>query len=149
MRTMKTKSIIVVIALIISFLGCNAQNETKQADFLELTGPYLGQKPPGMIPEIFAPGIVSSKEYVESNCVIWDDGNHILFFRINVGKLETTLSSNIWDTLRKTDEWGGPTLLHFISPDAKTMYYNYFGHVPAGSKARTSPLFVKHNLNNK
>jgi hypothetical protein len=35
----------------------------KPNDFPKLTGPYLGQKPPGMKPEIFAPGIVSTGMY--------------------------------------------------------------------------------------
>jgi hypothetical protein len=29
---------------------------SQQRDFPKLTGPYLGQKPPGMMPEVFAPG---------------------------------------------------------------------------------------------
>ena len=29
-------------------------------EFPVLEGPYLGQKPPGMIPKIFAPGIIST-----------------------------------------------------------------------------------------
>ena len=62
---MNTKSIIVIIVLIISFIGCNAQNEKKEADFPELTGPYLGQKPPDSKAELFAPGIVSTVEYTE------------------------------------------------------------------------------------
>ena len=47
--------IIAVIMSILPFFGCNAQNEKKEADFPELKGPYLGQKQPGMKPEIFAP----------------------------------------------------------------------------------------------
>jgi hypothetical protein len=33
----------------------------QQKDFPKLTGPYLGQKPPGKTPEIFAPGIISTE----------------------------------------------------------------------------------------
>ena len=55
---MKTKSIIVVIVLIISFMVCNAQSK-KEADFTELESPYLGQNPPGKIAEIFAPEILT------------------------------------------------------------------------------------------
>ena len=33
---------------------------TRKDDFSLLKGPYLGQKPPGMTPEIFAPGIIST-----------------------------------------------------------------------------------------
>jgi len=32
---------------------------SQQTDFPKLTGPYLGQKPPGMTPEIFAPGLTT------------------------------------------------------------------------------------------
>jgi len=34
-------------------------------DWPVLKGPYLGQKPPGIIPEIFAPGIISSPDHKE------------------------------------------------------------------------------------
>ena len=33
---------------------------TNQNDFPVLKGPYLGQEPPGMTPEVFAPGIIST-----------------------------------------------------------------------------------------
>lgn len=32
-------------------------------DLSKLKGPYLGQKPPGMTPTLFAPGIVSRIDY--------------------------------------------------------------------------------------
>jgi len=56
---MKIKSIIIAIVLIISFSVCSAQNDKKKDHFPVLKGPYLGQKPPGMTPEIFAPGIIN------------------------------------------------------------------------------------------
>ena len=79
---MKTKSMIVVIALIISFLGCNAQNEKKEVDFPELKGHYLGQKPPGMIPKLFAPDILkpqSGKNGVHSSPSFSTDGTEMYF----------------------------------------------------------------------
>ena len=33
-----------------------------EEDFPILKGPYLGQKPPGTMPEVFAPGIISVDE---------------------------------------------------------------------------------------
>lgn len=44
-------------------------------------GPYLGQKPPGMIPEIFAPGIISTAKE-ELNSVFSLDGREFYFTRI-------------------------------------------------------------------
>ena len=68
---MKPKSIIAAIVLIISTMGCTAQNEKKEADFPELKGPYLGQKPPGMTPEIFAPGVISRDDYFEHSAAVF------------------------------------------------------------------------------
>jgi hypothetical protein len=44
-----------------------------KVDFPVLKGPYLGQKPPGMIPKLFAPGIVSTGIY-ETSLVFSPDG---------------------------------------------------------------------------
>jgi hypothetical protein len=44
-------------------------------------GPYLGQKPPGMKPEIFAPGIVSIKQGHEFSCTFSADGTEFYFNR--------------------------------------------------------------------
>ncbi len=55
---MKTiSSSIVLLLSIITF----SSNSYAQDEFPVLEGPYLGQKPPGLIPEVFAPGIISIK----------------------------------------------------------------------------------------
>ena len=38
----------------------------QQTDFPKLAGPYLGQKPPGMTPVIFAPGIIATEFHEHS-----------------------------------------------------------------------------------
>jgi ankyrin repeat protein len=48
--------------------------ETSAPHFPQLNGPYLGQKPPGRTPEIFAPGIVSAAFSMHSNVVFSPDG---------------------------------------------------------------------------
>jgi len=50
----------------------------KQKDFPILKGPYLGQKPSGMSPEIFAPGMVST-ELEEFGCSFTPDGTEVYF----------------------------------------------------------------------
>ncbi len=40
---------------------------------------YLGQQPPGVIPELFAPGIVSTGLHEHSAVLITPDGNDIFF----------------------------------------------------------------------
>ncbi len=46
------------------FVNCHVQHR----DFPVLKGPYLGQKPLGLKPEVFAPGIVSTKAYELHGC---------------------------------------------------------------------------------
>lgn len=48
--------VLIALALQSTFIFC----QNVQKDFPVLKGPYLGQKPPGMTPELFAPGIVST-----------------------------------------------------------------------------------------
>ncbi|UCE07566.1 MAG: PD40 domain-containing protein [bacterium] len=91
-----------------------------QADFSVLKGPYLGQKPPGMIPEIFAPGIVK-------NCPSFNlDGNE-LYFR---GQKK----DGILFMLCKNGEWTVPKIATFssekysdlnpyLSPDGKYLFF--------------------------
>jgi WD40-like Beta Propeller Repeat len=49
--------------------------------FPVLSGPYLGQKPPGTTPEIFAPGIVSSAEFIDFKGAFSPDGREYYFYR--------------------------------------------------------------------
>lgn len=51
-----------------------------RGDFPELTGPYLGQKPPGNIPELFAPGIVSREGYFEHSAAIFSPDNREVYW---------------------------------------------------------------------
>ncbi len=55
------KTIIFHLALTLVFGPVFAQES--EHDFPVLKGPYLGQKPPGMTPEVFAPGLISTEEY--------------------------------------------------------------------------------------
>jgi len=46
-----------------------------------IRGQYLGQKPPGMTPELFAPEVVSSGENFENGCTFSTDGKEFYFGR--------------------------------------------------------------------
>jgi hypothetical protein len=50
--------------------------------FPHLEGPYLGQQPPGKIPELFAPGIVSTGHDELFGCLT-PDGRYIFMFGIH------------------------------------------------------------------
>lgn len=75
-----------------------------------LKGPYLGQKPPGPRPEVFAPGIVNTSEN-EYSITFAPDGREIYFSRGGTGTL----------VCRWTEEgWTAPAVIHLIDEQHTT-----------------------------
>lgn len=72
---MKKKAIFILMMLFILLTAISSA----PIEFPVLKGPYLGQKPPGMIPEIFAPGIISTKEKYELNSVFSPQGDEFYY----------------------------------------------------------------------
>jgi len=58
MNMSKIRIVSIIVLAVLVTRPVAAQN--KIADFQVLKGPYLGQKPPGITPEIFAPGIITT-----------------------------------------------------------------------------------------
>ncbi|WP_193164869.1 TolB family protein [Microbulbifer hainanensis] len=76
------KGICISTILILSFLTMSSNSFSK--DKIEtLKGPYLGQKVPGSVPEIFAPGIVNTKEHREIEGMFAPGMNAFYFVRGN------------------------------------------------------------------
>jgi len=67
-------SLTILFSLLFAFIS-----HAQQSDFLFLKGLYLGQKPPGMTPEIFAPGIISMGYFERS--VVFSPSQDELFFQ--------------------------------------------------------------------
>jgi hypothetical protein len=97
-------------------------------------GPYLGQKPPGDVPELFAPGIVSSVYWEHSGAVFTPDGKELFWSRaINEGRNPRIIV--IMHMKQENGVWTQPELAPFnfidatynhinsISPDGKRLYY--------------------------
>jgi len=110
--------------LILTFGISQAQDKSK--DFLVLKGSYLGQKKPGMIPELFAPGIVSTGAS-EYSAAFTPDGKEFYF----------ALSGPPYDVImfmKQNDEgWTRPQVAPFsgrytdydinLSPDGKKIFF--------------------------
>ena len=70
---MNQKVILLSLFIFLLFISSSC---SRHRDFTKLKGPYLGQKPPGMTPEIFAPGIIS-KGYSEYAIAFTPDGKEL------------------------------------------------------------------------
>ncbi len=101
---------------------------TQQTDFPNLTGPYLGQKPPGMIPEIFAPGIISTVSH-EFSCCFSPDGNEFYFTRRHSGLNQTVIMickivDGVWTEPEVASFTKNEfTFEPFVTPDNKRLYF--------------------------
>ena len=113
------------ISLLISILFL-VSNLTAKDEFPILKGPYLGQKPPGTNPEVFAPGIISTD--ISEGCSGWGiEMEYFIFQRWIDGKPKLYIMN------QKQGKWSEPVLLPFgdnyrvgdftIAPDGKTMVF--------------------------
>jgi len=115
------KTICSSIAVLFSILAFSS-NSYGQDEFPVLEGPYLGQKPPGLIPEVFAPGIIST-EHHEWGAIFSPDMKEFYFSRSN-NKTEKNShfvlksENNRWHESEVEAGVGGS-----ISPDGKTMFF--------------------------
>jgi len=86
-----------------------------------LSGPYLGQTPPGLIPKPFAPGIVTT-EHWEYGGVFSPDMNDFYLLRDDANEKTSFVvfqnKNNQWLDTLISPRVGQP----FISPDGKTMH---------------------------
>jgi len=128
---MKTIKHYIVTALILftSILQATAQENTNnKSDFPVLKGPYLGQNPPGLTPEVFAPGIISTN-LPEFSCCTSPDAKEIYFTRW----IPKFRSSRIMFTRLTDTGWTKPDVLPQIidvqnleptmSPDGSKLFF--------------------------
>jgi len=120
----------------ILFLFIAASITAQQKNFPKLTGPYLGQNPPGMTPEVFAPGVISLEGRYELNSEFSPEGDEFYF------ELSTTTPEEkkkgkyfyvIMVSKRINGIWTKPEMVPFsgkyatmdfcFSPDGKRMYF--------------------------
>lgn len=89
---MKLKGVFVGILLSVIFVFCS---HVQKDDFPVLKGPYLGQKPPGMNPEVFAPEVIAKATH--SVAVFSPDGWEVFYVPWSTLKMETMKQINgVW-----------------------------------------------------
>jgi len=101
----KTMAFFIVLAL-------SAAGSAAAGKFPTQSGPYLGQTPPGMVPQVFAPGIVST-ELNTRDIAISPDGQEI-YFCVNVAGYTF---STILVTRQRDGAWSEPEVMeHMQNP---------------------------------
>lgn len=117
--------------LIIFICLSDCQLISQTDDFLpDLSGPYLGQTPPGSEPEVFAPGIVSTGLY-ERDLTMTPEGDEIYYCTV-LGNYDHAV---IVGTRQIKGKWTRPEIMPFaadpgymyiephISPDGNRFFY--------------------------
>ncbi|MFH1197143.1 MAG: hypothetical protein V1720_15710 [bacterium] len=112
------------------------QNLTK-----ELSGPYLGQQPPGLIPVLFAPQIISTEKGWEAAISFSSDLNELFFtYRSSIEGTENRIMhmmivDNLW-TEPKLASFAKDLIEYeaFITPDDKKVIFKSQRPTPDNSK---------------
>lgn len=122
------KGILMLIFLFEFTIGLFAQQTP--TEFPTLTGPYLGQKPPGMMPELFAPGIVSKGANDMSICFS-PDGDEVFYFITGPSFkpriiLSSHLENNVWTKPNELPffDKSRTDSRPFMTPDGRRLFFN-------------------------
>ena len=94
--------VITLLPLILILIAGKTQND----DFPVLKGPYLGQEPPGLTPEVFATGIISTK--APEQCIAFAPGGRELYFVRETGNIR-----KIFNMKEERTGWTSPRIVSF------------------------------------
>jgi hypothetical protein len=149
---MRSNNSITVFAAVIFFLAslsCS-QKTDKTGQDLELNGPYLGQDSPGLTPEIYAHGIVSTDHH-EFGITFSPDGKEIFFTRMNPDER----IQKIMYTSEGEDGWEVPEIALFSGqyadmepcflPNGQEVWFVSFRPVP-GFEGMTADIWAAEKI---
>jgi dipeptidyl aminopeptidase/acylaminoacyl peptidase len=105
---MKTSIKLLVLLFVVCNLVCAQQNAK---EFPKLTGPYLGQKPPGNTPEPFAPDIPEIHKELHNVIVFSPDGKEAYWKPVWSPKTPIYVSKMV------TGTWSKPEIAFFSDND--------------------------------
>ncbi len=144
---MKTRINLIALLLIVGNILAAQQTAT---EFPKLTGPYLGQKPPGMTPEIFAPGIVSTNGFEHSKIAFNKDGSAFYWAAQPDIKGANRFQQKIWFTKNNKDGWSNPRQLPITQIGGQSPTFSPIGDeiffIGSDDKEVTDPHNIKNNL---
>ena len=126
-------------------LNCSQENKTDPTK-------YLGEKQPGLTPQLFSPGLVSRNDRYEYGSTFSPD-NKEFYFAVNVGQ-----KPEIHVIRLQNDAWTKPELLighgeygyndPFATPDGKRLFFiSDRAHDGRGTKKDIDIWYVERNQN--
>jgi len=144
-----TLTICLLIAFIMTLLSL-------QCEFSELTGPYLGQKPPGKNPKRFADDLFSSLySFHQSTIVFSPDGKEAYWQARAIPEEPNALGDDaIFESINIDGYWTTPRVAPFsivkngdtspfISPDGKKFFF--ISKRPSGGVSQGHKIWVMDN----
>jgi hypothetical protein len=120
---------LVLVGVVVLTGACTprTQSEPAEAELAQLSGPYLGQQPPGLQPVLFAPGFVSTG-LATRDVAMTPDGDE-LYFGVFFGNRALIMVTKVGDNGR----WSEPQVAPFsgryrdiephISPDGTQLFF--------------------------
>ncbi len=124
-------SILIVLAFTVFLIACNTkEKETKNSASATIEHSYFGQNPPSLLPEIFAPDIVSIDGRFEGTVSFSPDLEEMYFAADNEDE-ETAiyfskLEGDHWTPIKRVNftNGGKSEEMHpFVSPDGRRIYF--------------------------
>ena len=110
-----------------------SEQSNNNLKFPILKGSFLGQKPPGLKPEIFAPGIISTIHQEHSSLAFSPDGNEIFWSIWPKSETGKRIPQQIMYTKIVDGLWIKPEIVSFsgqfmdggpcFSPDGQKLYF--------------------------
>jgi len=144
---MKIKETLCLLMLFIVSTGIS-QAQEQFNDFPVLKGPYLGQKPPGMTPELFAPDVFNTE--VHGGLVCSPDGLEMYWDLMEGGQ-------NILCMKIESNQWTKPAEVSFkshfgtgnatFSPDGKKLFFTSRESIEGGRKGEGENIWYVDRQN--
>lgn len=135
-------STVVILVFTLFFNSCSTKkNESKDRDSPTIESPYFGQKPPGLIPEVFAPGIISINGRNEHGTSFSPDLDEV-YFSASKKDEETAiyfskLKGNKWTPVKRANFTHGikrEELYPFVSLNDKRIYFTALDSIYSDEK---------------
>lgn len=129
MKNNRTKLSVLVFILFLS--ACKSEKSNTKGDNLSIEEvSYFGQKPPGLIPEVFAPGKVSINGRTESTVSFSPNMKEMYFDAMHEDRITQIYFSKLvgdsWTSIKKVSFTKGnkkEELQPFVSPNGKRIYF--------------------------